>query len=214
MKVTTWNMQGANHSTENKWNECVARLLGEADVICLQEAGTMPGSAQPWSPGFNVPEGVSMATWGGTERNRKYITYHRVGQRVNLAVVSKAAPTNVYLVRPAAGPANRQAVGATISGLTVFGIHAISPGGADAPGLLNAVQATMQTTNAPWVVAGDFNREPPINGYCCQPPNWYTYSVSEPRLKLDWCVTSWNADATGAVQAFNCSDHYPVLYDL
>lgn len=162
-----------------------------------------------------MPAGVSMATWGGTERNRKYITFYWFGQRVNLAVVSNTAPTNACLVSPTAGPTQRPALGATIVGLTVFSSHAISPGGPDAPGLLNAVQTTMRTTSSPWVVAGDFNREPPINGYYCQAPNTNTYSVTDPRLMLDWCVTSWNADVTGSVQrAVHFSDHYPVLYDL
>jgi cytolethal distending toxin subunit B len=40
-------MQGSSHSTENKWNTGVANLIGrgEADVVALQEAGSVPDSA-------------------------------------------------------------------------------------------------------------------------------------------------------------------------
>lgn len=47
-KVATWNLQGSSAVNESKWNINVRQLLsGEqgADILMVQEAGSLPSSA-------------------------------------------------------------------------------------------------------------------------------------------------------------------------
>ncbi len=65
MPLGTWNIQGANHVTENKWNAGVRNLMTQRHltVFCLQECGTMPLSAQALAP----VNGISLYRWGETQ---------------------------------------------------------------------------------------------------------------------------------------------------
>ena len=63
MNIATWNMQGSNASTENKWNTQVKNAIAQLglDVFCLQECGLVPLSAHHevvWSM-----NNVGLATW-------------------------------------------------------------------------------------------------------------------------------------------------------
>jgi len=134
--LTTWNMQGANHPTEVKWQTGVANIFANSwsppDAICLQEAGQVPASAMHRvSQWFAVPGGggamtsIDIYDWGGTGRysTRKpprTIVFHLwdvLGHRVNTGVVTKdtlPAGANVHLAWPAVGPVSRPAVGVQI----------------------------------------------------------------------------------------------------
>lgn len=234
MSIITWNMQGASHSTENKWNEGVANLLTTypGSIACLQECGGWPSSAvNIGALTFPLPGGigadvVDIFTWGGTQSRPAYVIFFhnwdQAGNRVNTAVVVPAGvspaienfETSVALVTPANGAVWRPALGVLISGAWVFSFHAISPGGPDGAGLL----ATIAPNYGTWVVGADWNREPntltvPAGTNRC-PPNTETYPVEPtPNRKLDYCVTS-GAAVTGAVQGLIMSDHYPVYYSL
>src|SRR5262249_14940349 len=154
------------------------------DFICLQECGGAPPSG---SLLFSVPAGaatpVSVYQWGGTaSRPLAWIAFYpwdAAGNRVNLAVLTRTqpAPADVVLAWPVAGPVWRPILGLRTAAVVVFCCHAISPGGADAPGLLAAAQVA--AAGVPWVVAGDFNREPngfaPAGNVVC-PPNGPTFS--------------------------------------
>jgi cytolethal distending toxin subunit B len=232
MNIITWNMQGSNASTENKWNTGVANILNSikpTPVVCLQECGGVPASAQPLNViTFPLATGgndfVYIFAWGGTRsRPGYYIIFHNWdvnGNRVNSAIVTNALPANTndfMLISPTVGPTWRPALGININGTWVFSFHAISPGGVDGPGLLNQVAQFCANTNSNWLVAGDWNNPPnalniPGGSVIC-PPNGNTFSVIYPNAQYDYCVCSGTNAVTGTVlQPVIMSDHYPVAY--
>src|SRR5262249_49689686 len=97
--------------------------------------------------------------------------------------------------------------------VVVFCCHAISPGGADAPGLLAAAQVA--AAGVPWVVAGDFNREPngfaPAGNVVC-PPNGPTFSTTNPTSRYDYAIHGGGAVVTGVRLSLVMSDHMPVAF--
>jgi len=220
MHLFTWNMQGSNASTEMTWNTGVAPLLRGRDdaVCCLQECGAVPASATLTA---TFGQGVNLYNWGGTRtRPGKWITWYQAdphGNRCNLAVVSspELRPQGAGLVRAAGSIQWRPALGVDFGAITVFSIHAISPGGPDAPGLLAAISGAAPTGTR-WAVGGDFNRNPGIAGYHCHPPAGPTYNANTPTptQRLDWCVTSTaHRGLQGEViTGLQRSDHYPVAY--
>jgi cytolethal distending toxin subunit B len=234
MNVATWNMQGASHGTEDKWNKGVQALLNMSgslrpDAICLQEAGTVPASAkQEATSEFRGPGGrpvyVYIYSWGGTDRTARRLVYYwwdEGGNRCNLGVITRElVPFNsleVGLNWAQAGPEWRPAVGLRAgTSPWVFSVHAISPGGADAPGLVNAVQSYAR--GRPWAVGGDFNREPntfAVPNATVRPPNEPTYSVTNPVSRYDYLVQSGaNNDPGTVVKQLVMSDHYPAAFGL
>lgn len=229
MNIVTWNMQGSNASTENKWNTGVMNILtsiSPTPFMCLQECGAVPQSATlihtVYFPlGNGVTDQVDIYTWGGTStRPAYYIFFHNwdnAGNRVNTAIVSNALPANlttdVILVSPDNGPVWRPALGVNFQGSWVFSFHAISPGGPDGPDLLTQVSQFCGQTQ--WYVGADWNREPhnqvaPAGSVIC-PPNANTYSVAMPVAKYDYCVMKGTNAVTGTViDTIVMSDHFPV----
>lgn len=230
MNVITWNMQGSNASTENKWNAGVANILNSikpTPIVCLQECGGVPDSARPVGViTFPMPVGgndyIYIYRWGGTStRGGYYIIFHNWdtgGNRVNSAIVTDTLPQNnndFILVSPGAGPSWRPAIGINVNGTWVFSFHAISPGGADAQGLLT--QVVQFCGNANWLVAGDWNQAPGAltvpNGSVICPPNTNTFSVIYPNAQYDYAVCTGTNAVTGTVlQPVIMSDHHPVAY--
>ncbi|WP_164000040.1 endonuclease/exonuclease/phosphatase family protein [Pyxidicoccus caerfyrddinensis] len=231
MNVTTWNMQGSSASTEVKWRTGVLTLAQtperwRPDVICLQECGGAPPSGTLlFSVPFLSPGGVATSVevylWGGTvSRPLAWVAFHQwdvLGNRVNLAVLTKQGPPaagDVTLAWPAGAPAWRPVLGLRTGAQVVFSCHAISPGGADAPGLLAAAQGAAGAL--PWVVAGDFNRTPdgfaPAGSVVC-PPNGPTYPTKKPESKYDYAIRSGAAaPPAGLVLSLLLSDHMPVAF--
>ena len=208
-RVVTWNMQGAKASDEVKWQTGVANFLGDgADIVCLQECGAQPASAvlQPGNLAGNA--NYHLYFWG-SERTRKYISHYHWdvgGNRCNLAIVTKVAPTAWFCQVPAGGPVWRPIIGVQVGGVWYCCLHAISPGGADAAGLLAAGAAA--AGGGPWFTGGDFNREPapPLpTGFVC-PPNGNTYPSTAPVSKYDYAYSSVRT-IVGTVQALYLSDH-------
>src|SRR6202012_1639664 len=142
MKLITWNMQGASHSTENKWNEGVKNYLTVADICCLQECGGLPASAKELNMNYSGIPGLQYWYWG-VERDTKHILFYpwdTHGNRCNLAIVSNTPPVNGALLWPAAGPVWRPALGFALAANSyVFSLHCISGTGADANGLIGAI---------------------------------------------------------------------------
>lgn len=211
-------MQGASHSTENKWNTGVMNFFGNgADMCCLQECGAVPASARLINPNFNGVVNLRYYTWG-TNRTNKHILFYPSdpnGNRCNLAMVSTNAPTGGGIVVPAVAPVWRPALGFQIDATHyVFSLHAISPNGPDAANLLNAINATVGAPGNFWIAAGDYNRASSdlITPFTICPPNNYTYSALNPYVKIDYCVKNFFPPVTGIVQDLYLSDHLPVLY--
>ncbi len=215
MSVVNWNMQGSSHQLENKWNEGVALMMGPsgrlADVCLLQECGGVPASAKLEVHNFGVPL-LDLYQW-----NRYWIAFYPAdpaGNRCNMALVSKERPSTGYVTLPAGAPTWRPAIGVQLARAAFGSIHAISPGGPDAPGLLSAIAATIK---APWVVGGDFNREPAtlqgVGPWVPCVPNAPTYPSTHPRVALDYvALPQGSAPCVGEVLGLLMSDHYPVYW--
>ncbi|HEX8674730.1 MAG TPA: endonuclease/exonuclease/phosphatase family protein [Longimicrobium sp.] len=232
MNITTWNMQGSSARTEAKWRTGVHTLLQSAErwrpnVICLQECGSAPPSGRllfhvPFFSPAGVATTVDVLAWGGSPtRPAAWVAFHQwdiAGHRVNLAVVTRQgvpAAGDVVLQWPAGVTTRRPVLGLRTGGVWVFSCHAMSPGGADAPGLLAAARGAAGAT--PWVVAGDFNRQPdgfaPMGSVVC-PPNGPTYPTAWPVSSYDYVVRSGAISATGVRLSLLMSDHMPVAFVL
>ncbi|WP_426338135.1 endonuclease/exonuclease/phosphatase family protein [Pseudoduganella sp. S-14] len=221
--VVTWNMQGSNWTSDFKWYTGIGNLFAHgADIICLQECGSPPASAvhvwqSPLDPQLHIFQ------WG-TPRTLKYILFYHWdlhGNRVNMAIVTRlpiAAANVLPVLYPAMGAVWRPAIGITIGGLCYYTLHAISPGGADAAGLLGAIAGVAPATA---IVAGDYNQAPVamLGGMFNCPPNGPTHStrVMHPANTYDYIHSNVGliANAVGmVVGGLIASDHYPVAYAL
>jgi len=215
MPIVTWNMQGASHSTENKWNLGVLNLLNYNDLCCLQECGGIPGSAVSSTQSYNNIPGLGLYTWGGSSsRGQKYILFYPAdpnGNRCNLAIVSKVAPTAGFLFLPAVNPW-RPTIGMTVAGTVFFTLHAISPNGVDAPALVNGA---FGAAGAQVIVAGDYNRNYGTMGGGSQvvcPPNAATHPAINPVSYYDYAIKNFGAATVGTVLNLYLSDHLPVQF--
>ena len=248
MQLITWNMQGATDSAKlSKW-PLVRKLVRDfGAVVCLQECGAIPDTAKdlklPW--GIAHVRTVLYPSQRDASRAREkpiFITHYAwdaAGNRTNLAIATPVQPSSVKALpeisntiwRPALGVE----IGATRRATWYFCIHAISPGGKDAIDLLRTVPEsttlfnpkTGSKTLQPWVVAGDFNREPDslksqmaskkIAGSICR-ANGNTHNAKQqpPSKMLDYAITSRPNSHVGEVQRnmADTSDHFPVLFNL
>jgi cytolethal distending toxin subunit B len=221
MDIITWNMQGGNASTENKWNTGIMNFLSNGvNMCCLQECGAVPASAKIVNANYGGIAGLQYYTWG-TLRTNKHILFYQSdpnGNRCNLAIVSDSAPLAGAVLYPAAAPVWRPALGFQVAANRfVFSLHAISPNGPDYAGLLNRIAGAVGAGNS-WAAFGDYNRAPgtlavPAGVAVC-PPNNNTYPVANPASQLDYCVKNFAPQAVGVVQALVMSDHYPVRYTI
>lgn len=170
-KTATWNLQGSSASSESKWNVSVRQIVsGEnaADILAIQEAGSLPSSAvfnnrvETGSSGIEVRE----YTWqlGSVSRPQNvYIYFSQTdigGNRVNLAIVSRNRADEIIILPPPTA-LSRPIIGIMIGNDAFMNVHALANGGLDAPALINSVvqhfSARMGTN---WMIMGDFNRDP------------------------------------------------------
>lgn len=221
MRIITWNLQGSSHGTEDKWNRGLLPLMqgsDGADVLCVQECGKVPDSAEQLE---DYGDGFSLWTWAGTgSRPGVFILFYNwdVGaHRCNLAIVSKTRPDDPRVLLPADGAAWRPVIGAQYGDWYVFSIHAISGGGYDVKGLL---QAVVDANLGAWLVAGDFNREPghtfPDGDWIVCPPNHPTHPATDPQRRFDYVVAyaEYGESVSGQVLDIQMSDHLAVRFDL
>jgi len=223
MAIATWNMQGANHGTENKWNEGIRPLVSQnsLDLICLQEPGAPPPSAQQVPQGnlpFN-PDG-EVYEWGTSQRSGLYILFRTVPNaagRCHLGLVSRSLPINDHNIQAQYGNP-RPAYGVQFQNRSFYTVH-ISSGRSDdqARGEINNVD---QNVDGQWVAAGDFNRQPQLmidgNWTVC-PPNGTTHNANDnpPQNRYDYALKSWQGQSQGQVETgIHLSDHFPVVYDI
>lgn len=173
-KVATWNLQGSSAVNESKWNINVRQLLsGEqgADILMVQEAGSLPSSAVRTSRVIQhggTP--VEEYTWNlGTQSrpNVVYIYYSRLdvgANRVNLAIVSRRQADEVFVVHSDSSVLqSRPAIGIRIGTDVFFTVHALSTGGSDAVSLIRNIFTAFlapERRGYSWMVVGDFNRAP------------------------------------------------------
>jgi cytolethal distending toxin subunit B len=233
LSLATWNMQGANADTENKWNTIVEQMMVEhkLDVFCVQECGAVPQSFQAGTK-YNFKDNngnndfvqiYDLPQTPNLRPRNRWLTYHHWdnnGNRVNMALLTnfEVNQKNVLAHWGKAGSAQwRPAIGFNPEGtaIWIFTIHAISPGGADGNALLAAVSSNR---HSPWVVAGDFNREPKTltlpSGVSCYDPEKGTYPTANPDATYDYCVGAGISSYQVAVLNTAPSDHLPVVYSL
>ena len=174
-KTATWNMQGSSASSEAKWSISVAQMFSGAnglDVLAIQEAGTLPATAQPTGRefrAFGTQVVVTEHVWNIGTRLRPdliFIYYARTdlgGNRVNLAIASRRQADEVFLLPPPT-TLSRPMIGIRINNDAFFSIHALANGGVDASAIVHNIDLFFQSTptlaNTNWIIMGDFNREP------------------------------------------------------
>jgi cytolethal distending toxin subunit B len=172
--AVSWNMQGGNASTEDKWNTGVLPLLRggtmagpAANVVALQEAGQRPASAQIMMTATTPGGAYQEYSWqGGSSRATPYFIYFMQtdpgANRVNLAIVSdQRADEVIVLPPPRAG--SRAILGIRLGSEVYFTTHALSGGGTDVPRIVQAAHNSITERNLgyQYLLLGDFNREPP-----------------------------------------------------
>jgi cytolethal distending toxin subunit B len=220
IKLGTWNMQGGADATkDSKWTNGVAALMKNVDVLCLQETGTGVPSTAAGRDGLRV----SQYTWSGY-----YIMFHQwmkpggspgvAANRCNLAIVSTSPPSNHCIIN-SQSLIWRPVLCCLINNVWISSIHAISPGGPDAPALISSV-FTRATTAC--LIAGDFNRDPAtlpgppniISSGCDTHPSYKSTSSASPR-ELDYCISNIVPRSKSASRQ-DCfdSDHYAVTFDI
>lgn len=172
-KVATWNLQGSSAANESKWSINVRQLLaGEqgADILMVQEAGSLPQSAVRTSRviqhgGTPIDEYI----WNlGTHSrpNNAYIYYSRLdvgANRVNLAIVSRRQADEAYIVHSDSSVLQaRPAIGIRIGTDVFLSVHALATGGSDAVSLIRNIfhAFTVERRGYSWMAVGDFNRGP------------------------------------------------------
>ncbi|MFY2562891.1 RICIN domain-containing protein [Corallococcus terminator] len=250
--VATWNMQGAgtgqNGPYESKYVSDLAGLLASnrgvnADVVAIQEAGIPPPSVltaeiqrfaqNDYTNAANAqPDVVQYRLFGSQLRPQSYLYWLNTdpnGHRVNLALASQEEADEVFVVMPPinwGGPVLRPALGIRLGNTVYFSLHAISPNGPDASGLIQAIRARMAAANGgqgyDWVALGDFNRDPnslrnalPLGQYHVLDPSGPTQGTPTPTSTLDYAVGPNHQVPRifgGAVHGIQNSDHQPVVY--
>ncbi|WP_175649410.1 endonuclease/exonuclease/phosphatase family protein [Pseudomonas sp. Marseille-P9899] len=247
--IATWNMQGASASTESKWRTRVRQLARVNDIVVLQEAGSVPASAMLSAQlrvydQFGVAHQIDHYLWnlGTAARPEAYHVFFFDVQRlrVNLAIVVRGASDldihDMVVVSDGvsvAAPTYRPAMGIRVRNwsalhhehVTVFNFHAISGGGVNSSRVLREVSWHTET---PFVMLGDFNRDPrpassrPNAGNWISPPdiarlelaNGPTHPAEQPQAMLDYAVSNGTAtpSAPGIVGLPGPSNHSDVSY--
>lgn len=173
-KIITWNLQGSSAASESKWNINVRQLVtgsDGADILMIQEAGSVPASAmltgrQIQPVGIGIP--IDEYSWNlGTARRPdiRYIYFSRVdvgANRVNLAIVSRQRAEQVFVIRPAT-VASRPVIGISLANDVFLTTHALAGGGPDAFATVRNVNDFFNQSawlGFNWFMAGDFNRSP------------------------------------------------------
>ncbi|MBA2858708.1 cytolethal distending toxin subunit B [Methanococcus maripaludis] len=222
VKIITWNMQGACHSTEGKWRVDIPLLMDMADICCLQECGTLPSTAILHTDYICDYEDFKLYTWnlGTWDRPNIYYILHYYwdagANRCNLAIVTKEKPKKAHIVTNGTWYEGRPSIGILYNGMNYFTIHASAGSrGGDAAKMLDDIEGFIDPGEN-WFAAGDFNREPYdlIIPYEKCPANGNTHPAIHPEKMLDYGVLKEGDPITGTVLSDYRSDHYPVLFEL
>ncbi|MFD4920901.1 endonuclease/exonuclease/phosphatase family protein [Streptomyces goshikiensis] len=230
--AVTWNMQGATSGGQSNWADQVRAMLTVqgADVVALQEAGSVPGSAAgnplrtfTYQTAAGVNYQVREYLWrGSSSRGTNYYVYHMQtdpnGNRVNLAIVTRQRASTVHILPPVG---SRAMFGVELGDGSVFWTaHAGAHVGNDAARIVAAVRTEMIALNRPsWAVLADFNRSP---SQLVADPAWPGNTVrvvssgSQTQRsggELDYMVTSdFTATYRAAQLGGPLSDHHPVTF--
>ena len=249
LRLATWNMHGTAASAESKWRTRLLQLARLNDVVVIQEAGVPPSSAElvvrmDVPDQFGTHQEVEQYLWqaGTATRPESYQVYFLDVQRlrVNLAVVIRSGAQldvrNVTVIAdgvPQSGllPVARAAVGLRVrrraqgaaanpQEVTIYNFHALSGGGYNAPRMLREIS---WHTDTPYVVLGDFNRDPAVGNWVSPedlarilPASGATHPATAPVRMLDYALVNGSTGPIqpGVVDAPGPSDHLAVSYAM
>ena len=238
-QIASWNLQGSSASTESKWSVSVRQLISgdnAADILAIQEAGTLPATARPTGRRESLSSGLAVEEYiwdlGTRSRpNQVYIYYSASdsrANRVNLALVSNRRADEIIILPPPT-TASRPIIGIRILSDVFFSIHALSRGGNDSGAIITSVYEHFRgRMDLNWLILGDFNRDPSrlsIDQSVRSHIRIIAPSGATQRSggTLDYAVAG-NSDTTGLVTRLSAllmlanlrtqivSDHFPVNF--
>ncbi|NDJ27124.1 cytolethal distending toxin subunit B family protein [Campylobacter sp. MIT 12-8780] len=169
-KVASWNLQGSSANTESKWSVSIRQLISgdnAADILAVQEAGSLPHTATPTGREQNLSDIIVREyNWDLGSRSRPdgvFVYYTRIdtgANRVNLAIVSRTRADEIIILPPPTTP-SRPVIGIRIDNNAFFSVHALANGGSDSVAIVNSVfEHFRDRPDLTWMIAGDFNRNP------------------------------------------------------
>lgn len=171
-KIATWNLQGSSAaSNESKWNVSVRQIVtgaNAADILAVQEAGSLPTTAMPTGRRERTASGLEVTEYewqlGSVSRPQNVFIYFSqtdIGaNRVNLAIVSRTRADEIIILPPPTA-VSRPIIGIRIANDAFMNIHALASGGGDSAALINSVADRFRAhPEITWMVMGDFNANP------------------------------------------------------
>lgn len=238
IKIVSWNMQGSGFGA-SKWTTDVSRLFfqAEADLVCLQDCGSVPASAVAAQSTSLTPSYTCQAfTWNLASKSNPVkvsILWVKGKMGGNLAIVG---PVSFFSQAPVfvSKDASLLALGIVFkiqqgTTLNVYTSNTYFRAGLDDPALLQQIANTPNQST--WFAVGDFNQEPTdwvwnqdvvpkFVTYCPHPNVSMLPGVG---TNLDYAFISPGQSPSGPqVQAvpgrvdytFISSDHLPIFYEL
>jgi hypothetical protein len=228
-RPATYNMQGGQGGDVTpKWSVDVPQLLQNHDVLSLQEAGPLP----PLDPNglFHYQDSTTingytiyhyLRNFGSDDRpilrHVYFLQTDPNGNRVNLAMVTEAEPSSLWLTTPSfAG--TRASFGVQLGNTVFNNVHGASGSGNDIPGQLAAIDAGQGGAGWDYAVLGDFNRAPgSLDGRLPANANVYRPGVATHigGGEYDYMVASRYVPLfTGHAVAGISADHLPVEFGI
>lgn len=236
---SSFDMKKASTRYESKWVDNITSIMksNQVGVMMLQEVGSLPPLAVPinqpvkWATNYAPPNGMAFGVYqwnvGSSTRmfivNILWILCDTGASRNNLAIVwnNDLTASNYYFINNTMD--GRPAIGVTLTKnsntMNFFTLHAFSGNGNDAQGLVTGAAAASGagSTNIPYFMAGDFNRDPknayvPTGAFLCNHDEVSTHPGSD--TNLDYAICS-STEVNGTVlKEYVASDHLPVMYNI
>lgn len=241
--IATYNMQGAS----TKWGTDLPTLVGRNQIVALQEAGPVPAldpngtfRYQRTLAGNNGNVYEYTRNFGTSTRPNIRYVYFMVtdrsavaptatsssGGRVNLAIVGTAARADGFATMPRRFDGARTSFGIRYGSSYYFTIHAVSPGGNDGPGMVDAINTFASDRDYAYAAMGDFNRDPlQMDAALTTAARAATtlYRAGQATQisggELDYMLSSFNAATAGGIpytasRTGFSSDHFAVEFNL
>ncbi|HZR29844.1 MAG TPA: endonuclease/exonuclease/phosphatase family protein [Terriglobales bacterium] len=156
VKLVTWNLQGQGDKGQSKV-VTFNKLLGSADILCLQECGELFDSLQKKIEWQIAPEDGKTVAVGKTGDFSVY--YYYWSERCNLALFFKSEMTKNYQFFLPDKETQRPALGAKYGDVWIFSVH--GPGkGCNlkyCQDMLGYINTFASSDSKKWLAAGDFN---------------------------------------------------------
>lgn len=238
IRIASWNMQGSGFGG-SKWKTDISRLFyqAEADLVCLQDCGSVPASAvAAQATSLNSSFTCGAFTWNIASKSKPVkmsILWVKGKAGSNLAIVGPVSffgQAPVFVSKDdsllALGIQFNVSQGGT---LTVYCSNTYFRAGLEDPALLQQIANTPNQST--WFAVGDFNQEPsdwvwnadivPKGALYC--PHKQVEMLPGVGTNLDYAFIgpgqSPNGPQVKSVEGkvdltFISSDHLPIFYEL